>query len=446
MHEKQLTRRKFLMLTTAGLGFAFLDSCGDGPTIPTTKGIPSSQSSCGLLQTLSDNIIPEGLGINIHFTKPNQNDIDMIASAGFGFVRMDFPWSDIERQKGIYDFSQQENLIKILANRGIRALAILAYGNQLYDNSTPPFHLGPQTDEVRQAFARFAASAAERFNKFDVVWEIWNEPNNSDFWKPKPNADEYVKLAKGTIEAIRKANSCATIVAPAVITSFPNRNFDAWTFLERCFELDLLEQKIDAISVHLYRNQPPEEVVNDYNRLSDLFSRYKRKDGKILPIISSEWGYPVTAGVSKEFQAALLVREFLINIIKGVPLSIWYDWQDDGKDPNNLDDNFGILTWDHQPKPTYFATQTLIKQLSGFHFKNRLSIPQLTTQDFALLFMHENVKKIVLWTTGVPHTIQLKIDQTYTTIISVTGEKQSVTPTNGTLKMKLTGSPQYLST
>ena len=57
-------------------------------------------------------------------------------------------------------------------------------------------------------------------------------------------------------------------------------------------------------------------------------ARYMPKSKKSIPIISSEWGYPIQTAVSQELQAALLVRQFLINSMKEIPLSIWYDWQD----------------------------------------------------------------------------------------------------------------------
>ena len=54
-----------------------------------------------------------------------------------------------------------------LGRRGIRPVFILDYGNPLYDNG-----LAPQTDEARQAFARFAAAGAARFKGRGVVWVL----------------------------------------------------------------------------------------------------------------------------------------------------------------------------------------------------------------------------------------------------------------------------------
>src|SRR5438093_10126887 len=70
-------------------------------------------------------VIPNGLGVNIHFVEPPARDVAMIAAAGFGFVRMDFFWSGIERQKGQYDFSGYDHLMAALARHAIRPLFIL---------------------------------------------------------------------------------------------------------------------------------------------------------------------------------------------------------------------------------------------------------------------------------------------------------------------------------
>ncbi len=437
-----LTRRALLEIAMLGGALVFLDGCSGSLGRPVRKGKISVRNprEGTTIQSLLTSTIPAGLGINIHLVEPQQRDIERIVTARFAFVRLDFPWADIERRKGVYDFSGYETLVRAFARQGIRSLVILAYGNPLYDKSSAPFHVGPVTGEVKQAFARFAAAAAAKFKGQKVVWEIWNEPNNPDFWQPGPNADAYVGLAKAAIKAMRRADAHATIIAPAVATflqQFPG----AWKFLERCFALGLLEFT-DAVSIHPYRSQPPETAASDYQRLRALIARYASPGKNNIPIVSSEWGYPVLEKLPQTYQAAFLVREFLTNVINGVPLSIWYDWHDDGPDPQSLQDNFGIVTWDYQPKLAYLAAQTLTKQLSGFHFTERLSLP--SAGDFAIVFARNTMKKLVLWTVDSLHTITLSINAPAVTVVSTTGEARALTTRNGALTIELTGSPQYL--
>jgi len=176
---------------------------------------------------------PEGVGVNIHFTRGNERDLDMIRDAGFKFIRMDFGWSATERKKGEYNWSAYDELTANLEKRGIRPLYILDYGNALYEGQMASINpitrkpvmetASPQHPESVAAFARWAAASAKHFKGRRVIWEIWNEPNIF-FWKPKPNADQYATLALATAKAVREADPDATIIGPAS-SEFP------WPFL-----------------------------------------------------------------------------------------------------------------------------------------------------------------------------------------------------------------------
>ena len=45
-------------------------------------------------------VVPECLGVNIHFTDPKPGEMEMLAAAGFKWVRMDFTWAGTERKTG----------------------------------------------------------------------------------------------------------------------------------------------------------------------------------------------------------------------------------------------------------------------------------------------------------------------------------------------------------
>src|SRR5438874_9527818 len=115
--------------------------------------------------------VDESLGVNIHFTDPQPGELRMISDAGFRWVRMDFKWDVTEPQRGRYDFSPYDRLLKALEPYQLRALFILDYGNPLYteDNAV-------RTPAARQAFARWAVTAAKHFSGRGVLWEIFNEP------------------------------------------------------------------------------------------------------------------------------------------------------------------------------------------------------------------------------------------------------------------------------
>lgn len=432
----RLTRRAFLRasaLTTLGtVSSTWLTSCS-----PDTSARPTPSP---IATQTTELVVSAGLGVNIHPSAHIHEDIAALATLGLRVVRMDMSWDQIERRQGHYDFSRYDPVIDALGTYGIRPLCILGYNNTLYERTTAPqnYVVGPRTDEVRQAFARFAAAAASHFQGRGIAWEVWNEPDYTLFWYPTPLADDYMALARPTIQAIRRADPQATIVAPALIGLEP-RYLTSWTFLERCLALGLADL-IDVLSVHPYRLDAPESVTADYQRLRALLARQAPRHGN-LPLISSEWGY--SSWISQEQQAAYFVRLNLLNLLNNLPMSIWYDWRDDDSDPQQVNNNFGLLSSTGQPKPVYHAARTLLTELSGFSLVKRVALPIDT--DYALLFSNGTVSKQVLWTATSPHTITLTANTPTVRLTSATGEAHSQPTTRGRLAIALTGTPQYFA-
>jgi hypothetical protein len=352
-------------------------------------------------------VIPAGVGVNIHFITGHARDLDLITNAGFKFVRMDFSWQATERKAGVYDWVEYDALTASLEQRGMRAIYILDYVNELYEpmvdarravgERAPERHLAsPRHPESVTAFARWSAAAARHFQGRHILWEIYNEPNG-DFWRPRPDAAEYTTMALATAKAIREAEPSATIIAPAM------SGFE-WKYMEYFLKSGVLEF-LDGVSVHPYRppSSPPETAAADYKRLRELMDRDapKSKRGKI-PILSGEWGYASnTKGVSLETQAAFAVRQQLSNLLNGVPLSIWYDWKNDGRDPDDGEQNFGTVKDDLQPKPAYAALKTMTEELNGYRLQKKSAS---TETDFILIFVNgDGHEKVAAWTLAQPH-------------------------------------------
>jgi len=372
--------------------------------------------------------VPDCVGVNIHFTGTEREQVDKIAEGGFRFIRMDFAWTAIEKKKGEYDFKAYDELVDSLATRKIRALFILDYGNPFYDDGA-----APHTDEGRAAFARFAAAGAAHFKGKGVLWEIWNEPNGG-FWRPQANVEDYVKLAKAVYPALKKADPKCTVLAPALA---------GWDigFIENAFKLGLLEAT-DVVSLHAYGAGKPEDAAIYYGRVRELIGKYARK-GKDYPLVSGEWGYSsFNRGVSVETQADFIARQLLANMLNGCRLSIWYDWRDDGPDPNENEHRFGTVAQDMKPKPAFVAVKTLTTELDGFSFANRMSVS--SPDDYLLLFKKGDDYRMAAWTVGDPHSIKLPLDVKQDEVVSRSGERAKAEVKDGKLEVKLTNSPQYV--
>ena len=393
-------------------------------------------SAAGQAADLPELMLPQGVGVNIHFVRGNEADLDLIAAAGFKFVRMDFGWEGTERVKGEYRWGDYEELTANLEKRGLRAIYILDYSNGLYERGASPQH-----PESVAAFARWAGAAAAHFKGRRMVWEIWNEPNG-DFWKPRPEVAQYIALAQATCGAIRANDPQATIIAPAS-SEFP------WSFLEKFLQSGLLEQ-LDAVSVHPYRDyrRPPETVSEDYLRLRRLIERYASPGKKNVPIISGEWGYAThNKGVSLETQAAFIVRQQLANLWLGVPLSIWYDWKNDGTDPGYVEHHFGTVYLDRRPKPAYEALRVLTHELAGYRVARRIETGKAA--DYVLLLVDaQGRQKLAAWTLAGERSAVVDIGLEAAADVAIVdgkGEAQAVALQQTKLQLAVSPLPLYVT-
>lgn len=339
--------------------------------------------------SLPGQVVPYGLGVNIHFTDPVEGEMELLAAAGFRWVRMDFSWSGTERERGVYDFSAYDRLAAHLTKHGMKALFILDYGNKLYESDS-----SVRTAEGRAAFARWAAAAVKHFQGRGYLWEIWNEPNIS-FWKPAPNVDDYAALANAAAKAIHEAVPNEAVIGPAT------SGIDL-AFISGCLERGTLDGWA-AVSVHPYRQSAPESAATEYRDLRQLIRKHSAN--RDVPVVSGEWGYSAAwKGYNEELQGVMLARQFLTNLSNGIPLSIWYDWKDDGADPKEPEHHFGTVGHpemkDGKPifrlKHSYLAARALTNSLRDCSFSKRLAIG--SAEDHVLLFENGRELVVACWT------------------------------------------------
>ena len=380
--------------------------------------------------------VPDALGVNIHFTDPQPGEMEMLVASGVRWVRADFSWAGSEHERGVYDFAVYERLMDLCARNRLRVMVVLAYSNRLYDGD-----LSPHSDAGVAVFAKWAAAAAVKFRGRGALWEIYNEPNNV-FWRPTPDVNAYIKLALATARAIRAAAPGEMIVGPAL-----SGTDGAW--LEPCYRGGLLEF-FDAVTVHPYGNEPPEDRERHYRGVAALLERY-RPPGRSIPILSGEWGYSAAGNVSEEMQGKFLARQWLFNLSMNVPVSIWYDWRDDGADRTNAENRFGMVANEYHKgrepvldaKPAYLAARTLTRSLDGFAFDAR--VPLAKPDEFLLRFARGKERGYAAWTTSAqPRKVRLPLPKGDYMMVRFDGSEGGSATWSDGLAVELSDAPVYL--
>lgn len=397
--------------------------------------------------------VPLGLGIDDHFEyPPKPGELAMMHATGFTWVRTHFQWEKTERAKGQYDFSFYDNLVPQLEANGLHPYFVLGAENKLY-----PDHGSPYTNKGQTAFAAWAAAAAAHFKGHQIVWEILNEPSDQGEWKSvTPTGATYGRFAVAVSQAIRSSDPNAIIVGPALggRVNIP--------FLQNALAQGVLNNW-DAVSIHPYqRIWPPEHVLGEspaipgqetytYPLVKPVINQYA--NGKMMPLLSGEWGYPTDGSgakfVTDDEQAAYLQRMYLINLMSGVPVTIWYEWQDEMPTPNStpLSIHMGIVQYTQngiQPKPAYTAITFLTTFLNGFTYNARRTS---SSDDYLLSFTKNGETRYVAWTTAAPHSVFLTLQPSLCMSVSDDlGSSSQVLRTDiaGNLTLPLSDHPQFL--
>jgi hypothetical protein len=405
----------------------------------------SAMNSPGLPGTL----IPGGLGMQVKNDSCSTAHLEAIAEIGATVIRRGFYWYGIEQARGEYDFTDYDRLLADCDRLGLRLVGCLFGGNDLYEDRSPGGIRGP---EARAGFAAFAAAAAQRYAGRGILWEIWNEPNVRTFWRREGDhnswafAEEYSALVTAAAPAIRAADPQAIILAGSV-SNFWEPAFQ-WT--GSCCHHGMLAAGIDGLSVHPYGVLRPEDFSAGYERMRQILAEHGHPD---LPILNTERGFSVTKHYEgwsggEESRAHLnqawhVARQYLVDRMNGVNLSVWYEWGES---------SFGLGSGP-TARPGLQAYRTLAVQLSGHRFVERL--PLACELDYLLRFESESgAQKLVAWTAppedAAPdqareHTVPLPAGFTVGAAVDIGGAELALSVEGGSTLLPLSGAPIYLT-
>jgi hypothetical protein len=136
-------------------------------------------------------------------------DLGLIRDAGFGWVKTDFPWREIEGAgKGSFDWSRTDRIVEQVESYGLGL--VICLDRQPYwaadgDNAPP---------ERYSDFGDFVYALASRYRGRIRAYEIWNEPNLAREWGDRtPSPEEYTALLRVAYVHIKDADPEAIVIS-----------------------------------------------------------------------------------------------------------------------------------------------------------------------------------------------------------------------------------------
>ena len=332
-----------------------------------------------------------GYGMQAHMYYQDVRTVArLVADAGFGWIKQQVRWSDVEPKKGSPDWSQLDLIVDGASKRGLKILFSVVTAPAW---SRSDGHVDGPPDDPK-TFATFLTALATRYLGKLHAYEIWNEQNFSREWGGgKINAGQYVELLALAHAALKAVDPNVVVIAGALTPTGYNDvtiAVDDVLYLQQMYAYKdgLLKSVCDAIGAHAGGfNNPPDDGPTKKSVPSTTFKGhpsfyFRRIEGlREIMILAGDsekgmwltefgWstlnkakGYEYGADNSEADQAKYLVRAYQIGREVGW-VSAMFVWNlnfqmivpdTDEKWP------FGIVKKDGSPRPAYTALKQLPK-------------------------------------------------------------------------------------
>jgi hypothetical protein len=378
-HNKAtLTASTALSATTTSA--ATIDASSTSGTSSTTTTTASGTTSAGAPPSGSQTLqvghaigIAAGGGLSKMDSADLNQELDEMVAAGVTWVRFDIEWGDVQYNSpndstwGAYD-----TLVAAIAAHHLHGLGIIVFTPQwARDPSCTGGAKCPPANP--QQYATFASEVVARYKGDGIhAWEVWNEPNNYDFWATKTNCDAYTALLKTTYPAIKKVDPTAIVITGGLAPeATDNNNISQMDFLN-CIYRDGGKGYFDAVGDHAYTfpTMPSSNDTNVWAQMSEtspsLRSIMVANGDANKKIWITEFGAPTDgpdpAWYVSEAQQAQMVTDALglyKNYSWAGPL-FWYSLKDAGTTTDTSENFFGLIRADNSLKPAYTTLKNLI--------------------------------------------------------------------------------------
>ncbi len=192
-------------------------------------------------------------------------DMGMIKEAGFGWVKQNIGWRDVEgAAKGVFDWSRVDWIVYECNKLGLELLVRIDHQPQWaggnYPTNGPPNNYADLGD--------FLYAMASRYKGRIRAYEIWNEPNLAREWGGRPpNAAQYVRLLKEAYRRIKQADPNTMVISAGLTptgTYSPEATPDD-VYLEQMYQAmgGSSNGYFDVLGVHAAGYKAPPELSPD---------------------------------------------------------------------------------------------------------------------------------------------------------------------------------------
>jgi hypothetical protein len=309
-------------------------------------------------------------------------EVRTMASSGVESLRVAFYWREGQPTgPDETDFAPYDRIVGTAARHRVALLPTVL--------GTPPWarvrESNPASSPARPAdYARFMAALVDRYGprgsfwrehrdlpKRPIrVWQLWNEPDHTVYWREQPYYKRYVALIAAARVAIRRRDRGAKVVLAGLVGR-------SWVQLAQIYRAGG-RRHFDYLAVHPFTRLLPDVVrIVQFNRTIATRFGDARK-----PMLVTELTWPSSKGRirrpsafdrTERNQATLLDAAFRALAVRRVKLGIravyWATWLSNDRSRTDAFDYTGLsalrANGTIRRKPAFYAYRATARKLEG---------------------------------------------------------------------------------
>jgi hypothetical protein len=281
---------------------------------------------------------------------------EMLKLTGCGAVRIPIRWRVLEPMKGAWDFSAVDRAVEVIPG-DVEILGTLMSVPEWANGMDPKksegwFDAYPPRDPAD--WDRAVSAIVSHYRHRIKHWEIWNEENGVDFFRPRPDARAYTELLKIAYLAAKKADPSCVVVLGGLqmngILANPWSEVKVTNFLEDLYKAGA-RPYFDACNTHPYvlPAEGAARMIEVTRSTLALMARYGDAD---KPLWITEVGCGADSSAGEQAQARLLQETFELAAREPrIQKVFWFLLRDMEKDLLGPESTMGLFKHDGTTRP-----------------------------------------------------------------------------------------------
>ncbi len=262
-------------------------------------------------------------------------------------------------------------------------------------------------------------------------------PGNEPDLKTIP-IENYVNSLKKVSEKRDAINPHAVICAPS--SGLEDHSIE---WLDKFYELGGKDH-FEVLDLHSYckiaggHKQPegyprgaPEAMFDNMRKIREVLEKHGDW-GK--PMISTEFGYSEAPAnnpsgkITPQTKADYLVRGLIIHHVLGFKRVFLYSFFDEGTDHNFTEHTFGMIDYNLQKKPAYYAVQTLMQTLDDAVYDAPVEGLEMPSLGYTFQHRDSDTETVVIWDGTADKIASFKTAAPEVLMTTLLGERYTLVP------------------